>query len=76
MLADDWYVEGDKYSGYPLRYAAAWGLHRQLNDFPERASLLDLEPLIAAAKHDDGRLAGPSLILLAGIAHSAPEPLL
>jgi hypothetical protein len=76
MLADDWYVEGDKYSGYPLRYAAAWGLHRQLNDYPERASLLDLEPLIAAAKHDDGRLAGPCLILLAGIAHSAPEPLL
>jgi putative ATP-dependent endonuclease of OLD family len=63
FLSDNWYIHADRFPGYPLRYAGAWSLLSQLSHFTDRVSLLDIPALVAAAKHDDGSLAGPCLII-------------
>jgi hypothetical protein len=76
LLDDAGHVAGQSSDGYPLRYAGAWALVIQAQKFPGRAGLIDAGKLIEGAKHDDGRLAGPCLILLAWSAEDSPEPLL
>lgn len=63
-LDNPWYVSGQRDSGYPLRFTAAFCLAMQLERFPEQAKLVDLRRLVAAATHDDDRLAGPALLAL------------
>jgi hypothetical protein len=64
-IRDDWYVEGVKQSGYPIRYAAAWCLFAQLSRSAEQAAKIDPAVLVDGAGHSDGRLAGPCLMAIA-----------
>jgi hypothetical protein len=64
-LWDDWYVQGYKNSGYPLRIASAFGLVCQLVHSPHLARELDPEKVLKGAEHDDDRFAGFCLITAA-----------
>jgi hypothetical protein len=64
-LWDDWYVQGHKDSGYPLRTASAFGLVCQLHHSPELARELDPAKILKGAEHDDNRFAGFCLIAAA-----------
>jgi hypothetical protein len=64
LLADDRYLPGPSRSGFPIRYAAAWGLANSLGDAPDRADSIDLRRVLDGARHPDARLAGPCLIAL------------
>lgn len=57
-------MEGDKYTGYPLRYASACSLVDHLLRWPDHARLINSDILAKAATHDDQRLAGPALIVI------------
>lgn len=63
-LGDSWRVEGMEQSGYPLRFAAAWGLVIQLSDNPRLLTQIDPAAIAEGAGHSDDRLAGPCLIAL------------
>jgi hypothetical protein len=63
-LRDPWYVEGMEQSGYPLRFAAAWGLVVQLSDIPTLLAQIDPAAFAEGAGHSDERLAGPCLMAL------------
>ena len=71
LLDSGWHVRGQKDSGYPLRFAAAWCLASQLLRFPARAELVDPRALASAALHNDDRLAAPTLIALARVGEPA-----
>lgn len=59
------FISGYSGSGYPLRYAAAWGFVYQANEYPEKRESMPLDKLQKAAESSDGRLAMPALIALA-----------
>jgi HEAT repeat protein len=63
-LDDPTRMEGMYHTGYPLRYAAAWALTYQLLTRPEQRGERDPEKFAGAARHSDGRLAGPALFAL------------
>jgi hypothetical protein len=63
-LSSNWHIEGQKHSGYPLRYAAACALAERVHAgyVEERA----IDPLADAAIHSDDRLATHALVALGG----------
>jgi hypothetical protein len=74
-LHDDWYVEGMEQSGYPLRFAAAWGLVIQLSQTPALRTQINPAVLLEGASHSDDRLAGPCLMALGMLGNRAYEQL-
>ena len=71
LLFDIRYMPGTKHGGFPLRYAAAWGIFSHLLHESTRCAIVDTEPLYNGAIHPDGRLAGPSLLCLGIIGQRA-----
>lgn len=69
-LSNGWHIEGQKHSGYPVRYAAAFALEERL-----RAGIVEqaaIEALADAATHSDDRLATHALVAL-GVAGAAAD---
>lgn len=65
QLGSMWRMEGTKNSGYPLRYASAYGLAAAFSrDAPGTDADSALEALTLAAQHSDERLAAPALMAL------------
>lgn len=73
LLADDRYLPGPRKSGFPIRYAAAWGVANILREDPKLADSIDLARVYTGARHPDPRLAGPCLIALGSIDPRARE---
>jgi hypothetical protein len=74
-LSDSWYVEGAEQSGYPLRFAAAWGLVVQLSHTPTLCTQIDPAVFVDGAGHTDDRIAGPCLVALGMLGNRAYEQL-
>jgi len=64
LLDDFWHMPGTGREGFPLRYAAAWGVFQQIIDDNYTIENIPLNSLTNGAMHNDGRLAGPCLICL------------
>ena len=64
LLRSPWHMAGVKNEGFPLRYAAAWGLARIMYEHPTARAKVDQTALTEISRHSDGRLAGPCLITL------------
>lgn len=64
IIQNNWFMSGYKNSGFPLRYAAAWGILFQVDKYPENANSINTSVIVEAAKHSDVRLAAPALIIL------------
>ncbi len=64
FLLDPHYAGGIRTPGYPVRYAAAWGMVDHLRNSSEVRSECDPAPLVEPARHSDGRTAGPCLLAL------------
>jgi hypothetical protein len=63
-LYDKRFMDGEKNQGFPIRYAAAWGIVRQIFLNPSLSQELDVTIFAGYAAHSDGRLAGPCLLVL------------
>jgi hypothetical protein len=61
-LSSRWHIDGQKHSGYPVRYAAACALGARLHAGPVEE--LAIAPLADAAMHSDDRLATHALVAL------------
>lgn len=64
FIEDDWYMSGNKNSGFPLRYAAIWGILHQIVYFPGKINDINIKLISKVANHSDERLAAPALIIL------------
>ena len=64
LLSDGRVMRGANREGFPMRYAAAWGLVDPLLKNPGQNLGINPDVVAAAAQHHDSRLAGPSLITL------------
>jgi hypothetical protein len=73
FLEDAWHMPGIKFGGFPLRYAAAWGIIEQLGHKRSLINVVNLESLYRGTVHTDSRLAGPSLFLLGLIGKRAQD---
>jgi len=76
LLNDDWFVEGADQSGYPLRFAAAWGLVAQISGWPDLREQIDPAVFVEGASHTDARLAGSCLMALGMFGDKAYEQLI
>jgi hypothetical protein len=63
-LGNQKFLSGPKRSGFPIRYAAAWGVANLLGATPELANTVKLEKVLSCSLHPDPRLAGPCIIAL------------
>lgn len=70
-LKDEWFVDGTEQSGYPLRFAAAWGAVVQISERPNLRERIDPAVFAAGAAHTEDRLAGPCLMVLGMFGNSA-----
>jgi hypothetical protein len=70
-LKDKWFVEGTEQSGYPLRFAAAWGAVVQISERRDLREGIDPGVFVDGATHTDDRLAGPCLMVLGMFGNSA-----
>lgn len=64
LLENNWYMTGVENLGFPLRYAAIWGILSQIIKFPEKINNINIQSISNAANHSDERLAAPALIIL------------
>jgi len=64
LLADKRHMPGTSGEGFPLRFAATRALVFKLLNHPEIREQMPVDSLLEGARHDDGRLAGPSLMAL------------
>jgi hypothetical protein len=64
FLLDNQHAPGMKNPGYPVRYAAAWGLVERLQHHSQARQNLNPNVLVEPALHTDGRVAGPCLLAL------------
>lgn len=72
-LMDIQQMVGMNHQGFPLRYAAAWGIVTQIQDYDLVPDEELLQALTEGAIHSDARLAGPCLIVL-GLAGEIAAP--
>lgn len=64
LIENTWYMSGGKNSGFPLRYAAIWGILFHLIKFPEKINSINIKLISKVANHSDVRLSAPALIIL------------
>lgn len=64
ILENTWYMSGVSNSGFPLRYAAIWGILFHIIKYPEKIKHINIQSISKAANHSDERLAAPALIIL------------
>lgn len=64
LLENTWYMSGIKNSGFPLRYAAIWGIFVQIIKYPKKIKNINIQLISKVANHSDERLAAPALIIL------------
>lgn len=64
FLENTWHMTGVENSGFPLRYAAIWGMLFHIIKFPEKIKDINKQSISKAANHSDERLAAPALIIL------------
>lgn len=76
FLEDNWHMPGNKHDGFPLRYAAAWGIAQQLINNENLTDVVSAEKLFKGASHDDSRLAGPCLFCLGLIGAKAQHKII
>jgi hypothetical protein len=76
FLDDPWYMPGIKLNGYPLRYAAAWGVFHQLIEDGSLTEIVPMGLIFKGAVHTDSRLAGPCLLCLGLIGERAQHKIL
>jgi hypothetical protein len=74
LLDDPSYLSDFEDGGFPLRYAAAWGILDHLANRPDaRHGKINVKKLYIAAAHPDARLAGASLVALGFLGKAADE---
>jgi len=76
FLDDLWHMPGTKSEGFPLRYAAAWGIFQQLIEDGLLTEVVPMDRIFKGAVHTDSRLAGPCLLCLGLIGERAQHKIL
>jgi len=76
FLDDLWHMPGIKSEGFPLRYAAAWGIFQQLIEDGSLAEVVPMDRIFQGAVHTDSRLAGPCLLCLGLLGERAQHKIL
>lgn len=76
FLDDIWHMPGIKSEGFPLRYAAAWGIFQQLIEGGSWTEAVPIDRICKGAVHTDSRFAGPCLLCLGLVGERAQHKIL